>query len=156
MSRGLTEDQAKTAAKIREQMEKEGLSSPLMLPRTDLAEAHRQGYSQLEGADAKTVSAYVSSNLASPVFWAAMGFDCSDMKQFLGEEILRNLKGKNEVFPKDKDLYRDSLKIASGLAFESKSRVTIEGDYKHRSDAELEFFVRNGKWPEESPTINAE
>lgn len=137
-------------------MDAEGLSSPLMLPREALAAAHRSGYPQLEGAEAKTVSAYVSSNLASPTFWAAMGFDCADIKQFLGEEILRNIQGKNPVFDKDKDIYRDSLKIAANLAFESKSRVTIEGDYRHRSDADLEFYIRNGKYPEDVPTINAE
>ena len=153
MSRGLSTDQAKTAAAIREKMDEQGVNTPLALPRTELALAHRAGYENLAHADDKTVSSYVSHNLSSPVFMAALGFDCNDMRQLVGDHIMANLAGENPKFKGDKDLYRDSLKIAAGLAFESKSRVTIEGDFKHRSDADLEFYASNGKWPEDAPMI---
>ena len=156
MSRGISKEQADTAAAVKDKMEARGVSSPLMLPRNELAEAHRVGYPQLESAEDKTVSAYVSNNLRSPTFWAAMGFDSVEIKQYLGEEVLRNLRGENKVFPLDKDIYRDSLKIAAGLAFESKSRVTIDGDYRHRTDEDLAFFVKNGKWLEDAPTIEGQ
>jgi hypothetical protein len=154
--RGISEEQAQTAMAVKDVMAKRGVESPLMLPRADLAEAHRTGYPQLQDADPKTVSAYVSHNLQSPVFWSAMGFDSNEIKQYLGDEILRNLRGDNPVFPRDKDVYRDSLKIAAGLAFETKTRVTIEGELRGRSNSDLEFFANNGRWPEEAPTIDAE
>ena len=156
MSRGLSESQSKTAVAIREKMDEQGVNTPLALPRTELALAHRAGYENLAHADDKTVSSYVSHNLSSPVFMAALGFDCNDMRQLVGDHIMANLAGENPKFKGDKDLYRDSLKIAAGLAFESKSRVTIEGDFKHRSDADLAFYAANGYWPSDAPTIEAQ
>ena len=75
MSRGLSESQSKTAVAIREKMDEHRVSTPLALPRTELALAHRAGYENLAHADDKTVSAYVSHNLSSPVFMAALGFE---------------------------------------------------------------------------------
>src|ERR1035441_10185814 len=105
MSRGLSTDQAKTAAAIREKMEESGVSTPLALPRTELALAHRAGYENLANADDKTVSSYVSHNLSSPVFLAALGFDCNEMRQLVGDHIVNNLAGENPKFKGDKDLY---------------------------------------------------
>jgi hypothetical protein len=156
MPRGLSEGQASTAIAIKEKMDARGVDSPLALPRADIVEAHREGYPNLAGADANTVSSYVSSNLKSPAFMAALGFDCNELRQHIGNHILANLAGSNPKFPDDKDLYRDSLKIAAGLAFETKSRVTIEGDFRTRSDSDLEFYASNGRWPEDAPTIEAQ
>lgn len=46
-----------------------------------------------------------------------MGFEAADARQYLGEEILRNLGGKNEMFPKDKDVYLASPLLDSKRAF---------------------------------------
>lgn len=95
---------------------------------------------------------YVASNLKSPRFTAALGFDCQEIKQYLGEKIIRNLRGENPIFQKDKDVYRDSLRIATRLTFEEKSVVTVRDDnYAGRSDADLQYFTDHGHWREEAP-----
>jgi len=81
-------------------------------------------------------------------FIAALGFDCQAIKQHLGDEILRNLRGENPIFEKNLDIYLDSLKIAARLAFEEKSTVTIRDDYSGRSDEDLQYFIDHGKWRE--------
>ena len=82
-----------------------------------------------------------------------MGFESTDMRQWLGAEIVRNLQGENPAFPKDKDIYRDSLRIAARLTFEGPSDRDdgTNLDYRNRSDAELEFFIRHGRWPDSTP-----
>jgi hypothetical protein len=149
MSRGLSTEQANTAIEVKRRMKAHKVETPFALARAELVAAHRVGYPQLAGANSQTVAAYVNRNLTSPNFWAALGFTSNEIKQFLGEEVMRNLRGENEVFPRDKDLYRDSLKIAARLAFEKKTRATVDVDLRHRSDEDLEFYIRNGKWPED-------
>jgi len=155
MPRGLSDQQKVTAAAVKRRAEAMGLASPLMLPRPEWTAAHFEGYPQLADADPKTVSSYVSSNQRSVRFWQAMGFESADMRQWLGAEILRNLQGENPVFPKD--IYRDSLKIAARLTFEGQSDRDDGAnlDYRSRSDAELEFFIRHGRWPDSAPAPGA-
>jgi hypothetical protein len=147
MSKGLSTEQAVTALEVKRRMKAQKAETPLALPRAELVSAHREGYPQLAGADSRTVAAYVNRNLRSPNFWAALGFNSNEIKRFLGEEVMRNLRGENELFPKDKNIYLDSLKIAARLAFEEKTRVTVDVEMKDRSDEDLEFYIRNGRWP---------
>src|SRR5580693_6406885 len=150
MPRGMSVEQKNTAAAVRRRTESKGLASPLVLPRAEWNAAHRECYKQLADADQQTVASYVSHNMRSPRFWHAMGFETADIRQWLGTEVLRNLRGENGAFPKDKDIYRDSLKIAARLAFEGPARESDQAgrDYDGRSDAELEYFIRHGRWPD--------
>ncbi|HKF05623.1 MAG TPA: hypothetical protein VKB49_25110 [Candidatus Sulfotelmatobacter sp.] len=139
----LSRNQANTVKALKEMVEQ---GQPVC--RETLALAHREGYFHLKDADSSVVSDYVAKNLKSQNFIAALGFDCQAIKQHLGDEILRNLRGENPIFEKNLDIYLDSLKIAARLAFEEKSTVTIRDDYSGRSDEDLQYFIDHGKWRE--------
>lgn len=115
--------------------------------RETLREAHREGYERLAGADTKTVSSYVSQNLKSVEFIAALGFQCKKVETFVGHEILKNLAGENALFPHSIEVYRDSLKIAARLCFAYPRVKKDDDDLADRSDEELKYFAANGEWP---------
>jgi len=88
-------------------------------------------------------------NLKRPEFKAALGFDDKEIQGFIGQELLRNLRGQNPLFGKDRDVYRDSLKIAARLCWPESTRTIIESanKYSNRSLEELQYYVDHGEWP---------
>ena len=146
----LTTKQARTAKLIRKKAKASGMGVPT---KDIITEAHAEVYdiSAPTPQKARHIAATIAGqNLKRPEFKAALGFDDKEIQGFIGQELLRNLRGQNPLFGKDRDVYRDSLKIAARLCWPESTRTIIESgnEYSNRSLEELQYFVDHGKWPE--------
>ena len=148
---GMSDSQRKAGELIKEIVEETGAESALALSRDQLIAVHRTAYPQLADKPDKVVSGYVSHNLRSPIFMASLGLDSQEVRQHVAEELLINLRGENQLFPRDKDLYLTSLKALVRVSHETKARITVEHEFHGRSDEDLQFYIDNdGRWPEET------
>ena len=145
----LTTKQAQTAKLIRKKAKASGMGVPTKEIITD---AHAEVYhiSAPTPQKARHIAATIAGqNLKRPEFKAALGFDDKEIQGFIGQELIRNLQGKNPLFGRDPDTYRDSLKIAARLAFPESTRTIIESanEYSTRSLEDLQYYVDHGEWP---------
>ena len=147
----LTPKQAKAAAGINKLMAEAGVP----FPTADMvAAAHEAAYDihPTKEHSAREVAGTIgAANLKKPHFLAALGLDSRRVKEFVANEIVRNIEGTNPMFPRDKDVYLDSLKMAVRVTHGERLRVSNERDeYANRSTEDLQFFVANNRWPGET------
>jgi len=145
----LTAKQAKTAKLIRKKAKASGMGVPT---KEIITEAHAEVYdiSAPTPQKARHIAATIAGqNLKRPEFKAALGFDDIELQGYIGQELLRNLRGENPLFGKDRDVYRDSLKIAARLCWPESTRTIIESasEYSNRSLEELQYYIDHGEWP---------
>lgn len=88
-------------------------------------------------------------NMKKPEFREAMGWEEPELKSYVANEILRNIRGENPLFGADRDVYRDSLKLATRVCFPEKKEVLVsEADkFADKSIEELEFYRDHGCFP---------
>ena len=97
-----------------------------------------------------TAQTIASQLMDKPEFKAALGFDSDEIKEYVANEILRNIRGENPLFPKDLAVYLDSLKLAFRASFAENTKIIQAADdqYKDKTDAEHEYFIEHSHWPE--------
>lgn len=80
----------------------------------------------------------------------ALGLTAEGRKLFF-ETVFNALQGKDPHHPGDKVLKMKAMQILSRhfVPTEEHTTVTRDDSFTGRSDAELEFFVEHGRWPEE-------
>jgi hypothetical protein len=148
----LTDKQALAVKETRKRTKKAGLvfPTPGILTDAHLAVYDCNGDTQKERRH--VASTIAGQNLDRPQFRKALGFEDSEVRSYIGEEILRNIRGENPLFGKNQDIYRDSLKLAARLAFPEKSVIVSDAkrEFSEKTDQELMFFVKWGRWPQES------
>jgi hypothetical protein len=133
----LTTKEAQFIKKVKAGTRAAGLS----LPTTQIiSEAVKDTY-DVSGAKDPDASARALAGqiLERPRIKAALGFDSDAGRSWLSEEMERNLRGENPLFPGNLDIYRDTFKLAVRLAFAEKVAVTntVAKDYAHMSLEEL-------------------
>lgn len=127
--------QAVTAAIV-----KTSIKHGVPLSRDLLLDAHVEGYGLTPKGDKSArqiASSYVNRNLKSPEFLAEVGYESKAGKTFIDEVLAHNINGTNAMWPKDKDLHRDAVKIVADIAHEQK-HVHQHGHmhlYAHRHPA---------------------
>ena len=120
-----------------------------------VTEAHLAVYDITGDTDTKRrhiAQTIAGQNMRKPEFREAMGWEEPELRSYVANEILRNIRGENPLFGKDRDIYRDSLKLATRVCFPEKTEVRVsENDkYANKSLEELQFFSEHGHWPGES------
>lgn len=88
-------------------------------------------------------------NLKRPGFKAGLGFDDKEIQGFIGQELLRNLRGQNPIFGRDVMCTEICSKSQARLCFPESTRTITESgsEYADRSLEELQYFVAHGEWP---------
>ena len=151
----LTTKQAAAIKAIRRLCKKEGL----MVPTAGMiTEAHLEAYDiGAKGCgdekEARHVARTIGArNLTRPAFRAALGIDSDEAKSYLAEQLWENLQGTNPRWPKDKDLYRLSLKLLARLVFDTRTNVVVEEDrFSKLTNEELEAIARGDMEIPKSP-----
>ena len=129
------------------QIIKKAVKQGAPLSRDLLLEAHVAGYDIEPKGDKSArqiASSYVSRNLKSAEFLAEVGLESKHGKTFIDEVLVQNIKGENPLFPRDKDLHRDAVKIVAGIAHETKhvhAHAHIYAKYDHLSTGELQALA---------------
>jgi len=139
--------QAITAAIV-----KESIKQGAPLSRDLLLEAHVEGYGLTPKGDKSArqiASSYVNRNLKSAEFLAEVGLESKRGKTFIDEVLVQNVMGTNPLFPRDKDLHRDAVKIVAGIAHEQKhvhAHAHVMASYAKYTLQELQDMA-SGKTP---------
>lgn len=113
-----------------------------------VADAHDQAYGL--GGDRKKAQTYAGKNLSSPSFLSSLDLMDESCQHELRHWLWLCLQGQHPIFPKDKELMIVAAKLLARATFVEKHEIRYdEGDFKDKSNDELDYFAKSGEWPSE-------